>query len=196
MAAFTRWWPPTITGLASNQPIELAAEAVRQKGRVVAVGLVGLDLPRRPFYFKEAEFVVSCSYGPGRYDANYEERGHDYPPAHVRWTEQRNMRAFVDQIAAGAIDPGLLISHRFAIDDGLSAYRLIEEGNEPYLGIVLEYPEVDLEGRRETIRLRSRPMGRRVGAGCLGIFAVIFAVLVKLRHEVSYTVFTSPGNNF
>ena len=123
---------------SSNQPVELAADAVRKKGRVVAVGAVGLDLPRRPFFFKEAEFVVSCSYGPGRYDADYEERGHDYPAAYVRWTEQRNMQAFLDQIAAGAVDPAPLVSHRFSIERALEGYRLIEQGSEPYLGIVLE----------------------------------------------------------
>ena len=80
----------------SNGPIELAASAVRQKGRVVLVGVVGLELDRRPFYFKEAEFVVSCSYGPGRYDPDYEQRGHDYPAAYVRWTQQRNIQAFLD----------------------------------------------------------------------------------------------------
>ena len=69
---------------------ELAADAVRRRGRVVLVGVVGLDLPRDPFYMKEVEFTVSCSYGPGRYDADYERRGHDYPPGYVRWTEQRN----------------------------------------------------------------------------------------------------------
>src|SRR6185436_11186677 len=80
----------------SDGPVQLAAEAVRQKGRVVALGAVGLNLPRRPFYFKEAELVVSCSYGPGRYDPEYEDRSKDYPVAHVRWTEQRNLQAVLD----------------------------------------------------------------------------------------------------
>ncbi len=165
---------------SSNQPVELAADAVRQKGRVVAVGAVGLDLPRRPFFFKEAEFVVSCSYGPGRYDANYEERGHDYPAAHVRWTEQRNMQAFLDQIAAGSVDPTPLVSHRFPIERALEGYRLIEQGSEPFLGIVLEYPGVDAERRRGSIRLASPGLGRRVGIGCLGAGNFARAVLLPI----------------
>src|SRR4029079_14848746 len=101
----------------SDGPVELAGEAVRQKGRVVAVGAVGLNLPRRPYYFKEAEFVVSCSYGPGRYDPHYEERGHDYPAGHVRWTQQRNMQAFLDLLGHGRLDVSPLISHRFKIEE-------------------------------------------------------------------------------
>ncbi len=126
----------------SDKPVELAGEAVRKKGRVVAVGAVGLNLPRRPYYFKEAEFVVSCSYGPGRYDPEYEEQGHDYPAAYVRWTEQRNMQAVLDLMASGRLDASPLISHRFKIEDAEAAYDLIEKGKEPYLGILLEYPGV------------------------------------------------------
>lgn len=118
----------------SNAPISLAAAAVRKKGRVVLVGVVGLELDRRPFYFKEAEFVVSCSYGPGRYDPDYEERGHDYPAAYVRWTEQRNIQAVLELMARGKLDVRPLISHRFPIDEAPRAYDLIEGGNEPYLG--------------------------------------------------------------
>jgi len=126
----------------SDEPVEVAGETVRKKGRVVAVGAVGLNLPRRPYYFKEAEFVVSCSYGPGRYDPEYEERGHDYPPAYVRWTEQRNMQAVLDLMALKRLDPSPLISHHFKIEDAEAAYDLIEKGKEPYLGILLEYPGV------------------------------------------------------
>jgi predicted dehydrogenase/threonine dehydrogenase-like Zn-dependent dehydrogenase len=124
----------------SDSPVELAAEAVRQKGRVVALGAVGLHLPRRPFYFKEAEFVVSCSYGPGRYDPEYEDRGRDYPVGHVRWTEQRNLQAVLDLLASNRLDFSPLTSHRFKIDEAEKAYSMIEEGRERYLGIVLEYP--------------------------------------------------------
>jgi predicted dehydrogenase/threonine dehydrogenase-like Zn-dependent dehydrogenase len=151
----------------SNGPVELAAEAVRARGRVVAVGAVGLNLPRRPFYFKEAELVVSCSYGPGRYDPEYEERGHDYPAAHVRWTEQRNMQAVLDLLGAGRLDLAPLITHRFPIAEAEAAYLLIDTGGEPYLGIVLEYPEFDPAAPRR-IDLRAAPADGRVGVACLG----------------------------
>ena len=139
----------------SNSPIELAAESVRKRGRVVAVGDVSLNLPRRPFYFKEAEFVVSCSYGPGRYDAEYEERGHDYPFAYVRWTEQRNMQAVVDLMATGKLDVSPLISHRFKIESAETAYEMIEKRKEPYLAILLNYPEVSSLERRVELKPRA-----------------------------------------
>lgn len=146
----------------SNGPIELAAGAVRKRGRVVLVGVVGLELDRRPFYFKEAEFVVSCSYGPGRYDADYEQRGHDYPIAHVRWTEQRNMQAVLDLMASGKLDLSPLISHRFPIEQAEQAYRMIEEGSEPYLGIVLEYEQSQVLGVRCQVSGESEVRGDRL----------------------------------
>lgn len=126
---------------SSNGPIELACDAVRAKGRIVLVGVVGLEVPRRPMYFKEVEFVVSCSYGPGRYDPNYEERGIDYPIGHVRWTEQRNIQAVLDLLASGKLSVDHLISHRFEIEKAEEAYQMISEGSEPYVGVVLKYPE-------------------------------------------------------
>jgi predicted dehydrogenase/threonine dehydrogenase-like Zn-dependent dehydrogenase len=151
----------------SNGPVELAGETVRPKGRVVAVGAVGLTLPRRPYYFKEAEFVVSCSYGPGRYDPEYEERGHDYPATHVRWSEQRNLQAFLDLVGAGRLDLAPLITHRFPLAGAEAAYQLIESGSEPYLGIVLEHPEHTPEVSRR-LELRAEPAAGPVGIGCLG----------------------------
>ena len=164
----------------SNGPISLAAESVRKKGRVVAVGAVGLDLPRRPFYFKEAEFVVSCSYGPGRYDALYEERGLDYPAPFVRWTEQRNIETVLSLMAAGSLDVSPLITHRFAVEQAQSAYQMIEENSEPYLGIVIQYPEdqrAPLQ-KLELISLPARPDKGTIAIGCLG--AGNFARLVML----------------
>ncbi len=107
----------------SKGPMDLAANAVRTKGRIVLVGVVGLELDRRPFYFKEAEFVVSCSYGPGRYDPVYEEQGHDYPPAYARWTEQRNIQAVLDLMGSGNLDVSPLITHRFPIDTAEEGLR-------------------------------------------------------------------------
>ncbi len=162
----------------SNAPIELAAEAVRQKGRVVLVGVVGLALDRRPFYFKEAEFVVSCSYGPGRYDPNYEAGGNDYPAAYVRWTEQRNLQAVLDLMASRRLEVAPLISHRFGIEHAPQAYELIERGHEPYLGILLEYPAASPQPAAPTIQLRAAPTSGSIGVSCLG--AGNFARMVLL----------------
>ena len=142
----------------SSGPIELAAELVRKKGRVVVIGAVGMEIPRTPYYLKEAEIVVSCSYGPGRYDPLYEERGHDYPAAYVRWTEQRNLQAVLDLMGSGRLDVEPLISHRFAVTDAERAYQLIDQGNEPFLGVVLTYPG-------EITAPRSLPAPAAAGAG-------------------------------
>ena len=153
----------------SDGPVELAGEAVRQKGRVVVVGAVGLNLPRRPYYFKEAEFVISCSYGPGRYDPRYEERGQDYPAAYVRWTEARNMQAFAALLSSGKVDVAPLISHRYAIERAPDAYDLIEKNAEPYLGIVLSYPEINEHTLVRRIELKAGPPEGKVGIACLGV---------------------------
>lgn len=124
----------------SNQPVELAGEISRMKGRVVAVGMVGLDVPRDIYYRRELTLKISMSYGPGRYDPEYEERGHDYPFAYVRWTEGRNIEAFLDLIAGALVNVERLITHRFSIEDGERAYQLITgETKEPYLGVLLQY---------------------------------------------------------
>ena len=124
----------------SDEPVTVAAEISRKKGRVVATGLVGMNLPRDQYYKKEVDFRLSCSYGPGRYDPVYEEQGVDYPFGYVRWTEQRNMAAFLQLVAEGKVTPSKLVTHRFKFDDALDAYQvLVGIKKEPYLGIVLEY---------------------------------------------------------
>lgn len=130
----------------SDEPVTVAAEICRKKGRVVATGLVGMNLPRDQYYKKEIDFRLSCSYGPGRYDPVYEEQGIDYPFGYVRWTEQRNMAAFLQLVAEGKLHPGKLITHRFKFDDALDAYAVLlglEGRREPYLGIVLEYADAN-----------------------------------------------------
>ncbi len=130
----------------SNDPIELAGELVRDKGVVVAVGAVGLNVPRNIYYHKEAAFLISRSYGPGRYDAQYEEQGVDYPFGYVRWTEGRNLEAVVKLIADGKLLINKLISHRFEINDGVKAYETITgKTDDPFLGVVLQYPQLDNE---------------------------------------------------
>lgn len=124
----------------SNDPVALAGEVARDRGMVVAVGLVGMEIPRKLYYEKELTFRVSRSYGPGRYDTNYEEKGHDYPIGYVRWTEQRNMEAFVQLVAEGKVNVKPLITHRFPIEEATKAYDLITgKTKEPSLGILLTY---------------------------------------------------------
>ena len=109
----------------SDEPMHQAAQMCRRRGRIVLVGVVGLKLSRADFYEKELSFQVSCSYGPGRYDADYEQRGNDYPVGFVRWTEQRNFEAMLDMMADGRVNPDPLVSHRFSIDYAVDAYGLI-----------------------------------------------------------------------
>jgi polar amino acid transport system substrate-binding protein len=134
-------------GTTSNAPIELAGQLVRDRGRVVVVGAVKMDVPRSPYYEKEVEIRFSRSYGPGRYDPSYEEAGHDYPIGYVRWTEQRNMAAFLDLVASGRVRIAPLISHRFPVDEAPKAYDVVlgKTGEEP-IGVVLEYPVESPDG--------------------------------------------------
>jgi predicted dehydrogenase/threonine dehydrogenase-like Zn-dependent dehydrogenase len=162
---------------ASDQPIELAGEMSRLKGRVVAVGLVGLNIPRKIYYERELTLKVSMSYGPGRYDPEYEERGHDYPFAYVRWTEGRNIEAFLDLVAEGNVRVAPLVTHRFSIEDGELAYNLIAgETREPYLGVVLNY-ETERELER-SIERRPRVAAPRAGAQQAGTAAAAAAAAV------------------
>ena len=109
----------------SNQPVELAIQCARKRGTVVAVGAVGMNIPRSPFYEKEISFRMSCSYGPGRYDSDYEENGQDYPLGYVRWTENRNMEAVLDMMAQRKLNVAPLITHRIPVEQGLRAYDII-----------------------------------------------------------------------
>ena len=142
----------------SNQPIELAGRCSRLKGRVVAVGLVGMDVPRELYYERELTLKVSMSYGPGRYDAEYEERGHDYPFPYVRWTEARNVEAFLDLVAVGSVRVAHLITHRFPIEQGAHAYDLIAgDTHEPHLGVLLTYPHERALATRVELATTQRP---------------------------------------
>ncbi|HXT62293.1 MAG TPA: bi-domain-containing oxidoreductase [Pyrinomonadaceae bacterium] len=154
---------------SSNEPVELAGEISRAKGRVIVVGAVGLNLPRKPYYDRELTFRISMSYGPGRYDRNYEERGHDYPFSYVRWTEGRNIEAFLDLVSSGRIKIDPLITHRFKIEDGEDAYELIT-GDQPYLGVLLQYDTTrQLEPRIELPqKTRTAAAAKTVRLGVIG----------------------------
>lgn len=163
---------------ASNEPIEIAAEACRRKGRIVLVGVVGLNIPRPPFFKKELEFTVSYATGPGSHDPVYEEKGIDYPLGHVRWTAQRNMQAVLDLMAAGKLPVERLTSHRFPVDRASEAYELITARKEPFLGIVIEYGDQP-DAPKHTLRLKAAP----AVSGALGVSLIgagNFARLVML----------------
>lgn len=161
-------------GTESNEPIELAGLITREKGKVVVVGAVKMDIPRGPFYNKEIEVVISKSYGPGRYDPKYEEQGIDYPYGYVRWTENRNMQAVVDLISQGRLNFKSLITHKFQIDDFQKAYDLIlGKTKEFYRGILFEYPqEITFEKRIFVTDKKQKPITDiRVGFIGAGSFA-------------------------
>ena len=157
----------------SNKPIHQAALMCRQRGRIVSVGVAGLELSRDDFFKKEITFQVSASYGPGRYDPNYEEKGYDYPVGFVRWTEQRNFEAVLDMMAAGSLNVKPLISHRFSINEAVNAYDLMI-GDETTLGILLNYPgfevnkdsrSVDLKSHRNSTNCSANPCVSFIGSG-------------------------------
>jgi predicted dehydrogenase/threonine dehydrogenase-like Zn-dependent dehydrogenase len=158
----------------SNDPIELAGELVRDKGVVVAVGAVGMNVPRNIYYHKEAAFLISRSYGPGRYDNQYEEQGVDYPYGYVRWTEGRNLEAIVKLIADGKMQINKLISHRYEIKDGVKAYETITgKTEEPFLGVVIHYPktenELDVSSKTFVPVFKgANPVAKEVNIGVLG----------------------------
>ena len=143
----------------SNEPVELAARVSRLKGRVIVVGMTGMNIPRAPFFSRELKLVISMSYGPGRYDPEYEERGHDYPLPYVRWTEKRNIESFLELIGDGRINVERLTTHRFPIAEADRAYQLISgELREPNLGVVLNYdPEAEV--------IRKVPLGAATPVG-------------------------------
>ena len=160
----------------SDEPVQQAAQMCRKRGRIVLVGVAGLQLNRADFYEKELSFQVSCSYGPGRYDSSYEDKAQDYPIGFVRWTAARNQRAILELIDADHLDVEPLISHRFPIDQAKSAYDLLV-GGDPSLGIILDYPPSETSApNQHVVHLRpasprSQPIGHRpvrlgfIGAG-------------------------------
>ena len=156
---------------SSNDPVELAGEIARDRAKVVAVGAVGLEIPRNVYYAKELEVLVSRSYGPGRYDPRFEEGGVDYPISYVRWTETRNMEAFLDLLAAKKLDVSPLITHRIPIEEGQKAYELIT-GKEPYLGVLLTYGDNTLPRDNRIPNKKAPPVrvvpGEILALGVLG----------------------------
>lgn len=159
---------------SSEEPMNMALKLAKKKGRIVVVGAVPMNVPRSPFYEKELELTISCSYGPGRYDNYYEELGIDYPSAYVRWTENRNMEAFIDLIASKKMDVNSLTTHTYDISEGDKAYELITgKVQEHYIGILLRYPERE-NANSKTLNLNKEYQPKSsvkvgfIGAGVFG----------------------------
>lgn len=187
----------------SNQPVELAIQCARKRGTVVAVGSVGMDIPRSPFYEKEINFRMSCSYGPGRYDPDYEERGQDYPLGFVRWTENRNMEAVLDMMAQRKLNVGALITHRIPVQESLRSYDIITgKVQESYLGILIQYSATS-EPTAVSRRIDLRPLdrtgsGSRVVLGFIGAGnftqSMLLPPLMKLAPRMRGVTTTKPVN--
>jgi len=183
----------------SSEPMSQAANMLRQRGRIVLVGVVGLELSRAELYEKEISFQVSCSYGPGRYDPNYEEDGNDYPIGFVRWTEQRNFEAILDMLSEGTLNVENLISHRFEFGDAITAYSQLDESGS--LGILLNYNDVEIFPESNEVPLKkSVPLqpGQTVVCGFLGAGNYASRVLIpafKKTNTRLQTLVTSGGLN-
>lgn len=189
---------------SSSDPVELAAQLARDRAVVAAVGLVGMNVPRNAYYEKELDLRISRSYGPGRYDATYETDGVDYPVGYVRWTEQRNMEAFLGLIAQGKVQPSALVTHRFPLEEAEQAYEIITgEQKQPYMGVLLQYATQPSLARKVGVPssrgvIRPAPGVPRVGVIGAGSFAkgVLIPRLRDLKDEVSLTgVATGSGPN-
>lgn len=183
----------------SDEVMHQSAEMCRKLGRIVLVGVVGLNLRRDDFFKKEITFQVSASYGPGRYDSFYEEEGNDYPVGYVRWTEQRNFEAVLDMMSAGSLDVKPLITHRYDIENAIEAYTLLDSPDA--LGIVLNYPnksqelltnsKVELASQKSEIIKPNTPCVGFIGAGNYASRTLIPAF--KEAGAVLDTLVTSGG---
>lgn len=162
----------------SSEPINTAAAISRMKGRVVVVGMVGMELDREPFYKRELDLRLSMSYGPGRYDSRYEIDGQDYPFGYVRWTEQRNMQAFLELVAAQRVTPKALVTHRFPIAEAERAYQIVT-GDEPHLGILLTYPEQEGALPIRRVMLEKLAPAAAAGRAALGVGFIGFGNYAK-----------------
>jgi predicted dehydrogenase/NADPH:quinone reductase-like Zn-dependent oxidoreductase len=167
----------------SAEPVEFAVSAARDRARIVVVGDVRTDFPRNACYEKELSIVYARSYGPGRHDPAYEEQGHDYPRAYVPWTAQRNIAAFLDLLAHRQIALAPLITHRLPIAEAARAYDIVS-GNEPSLGVVIEYPVAETAPQR-TVELRAREPRQAGTLGVSWIGAGSYAVTSLVPHVVA-----------
>lgn len=184
----------------SNDPVTQAARMSRKRGRIILVGVIGLELSRADFYEKELTFQVSCSYGPGRYDPNYEEQGNDYPLAFVRWTEQRNFEAILDMMSGGQIDVKPLITHRFKFENASDAYELLTT-DKTALGILLQFESESSKRHSKIVSIHQVPSTYKKNepvVGFIGAGNYASRVLIPAFKEAGaqfHSISTSGGIN-
>ena len=185
----------------SDDPVQLAGKIGCEKARVVAVGAVGMDIPRRDYFEKEMGLIVSRSYGPGRYDPDFEEKGHDYPYSYVRWTAGRNLQSFINLLADG-MQVEKYISHKFNIENAEAAYSLITgKEKEEFLGVLLEYPAIEIDlakARKINVSQKKDGVGKvKLGVLGAGNFAstVLFPILKKNTDIELVGVSSASGTN-
>ncbi|MBN1552988.1 bi-domain-containing oxidoreductase, partial [bacterium] len=182
----------------SNDIIHQSALACRKRGRIILVGVVGLEIQRADFYEKELRFQVSCSYGPGRYDERYEKQGVDYPIGFVRWTEQRNFQAVLELMCQGMLYPEQLITSRFPIGDAVKAYETLQTDSNA-LGVLLTYPKASADTFRRVIKISTQtPKAVPLTLGIIGAgsFAgnVFLPELVKTSARIKTIADLNPAN--
>ncbi len=183
----------------SNDPVELAGAIARDRAKIVATGAVGLTFPRKVYFEKELSFINSRSYGPGRYDPNYEENGQDYPIGYVRWTEGRNFQAVVEMLAAGKLQVAGLVTHRYPIEQAAKAYKIITgKTKEPFLGVLLTYEgsASEAQSTKITFVTQSMPGTGQVKLGVLGAGLYANATLlpaIKKIKEIERVAISSSG---
>jgi predicted dehydrogenase/threonine dehydrogenase-like Zn-dependent dehydrogenase len=181
---------------SSLDPVELAGALCRRKGKVIIVGAVPTGFSRENYYKKELDLRMSSSYGPGRYDLNYEEKGIDYPIGYVRWTENRNMQAYIDLLSQGKLDMNKIITHSFPLIDAPDAYNLILEKTEHFSGILIEFDKS--KELRDTIIIDNKDISKgpaRIGFIGAGSFAQNI-LLPRMKHLCTLVgVATAHGNN-
>jgi polar amino acid transport system substrate-binding protein len=183
---------------SSSEPLQLAMEGTRQRGSVVIVGAIGMNLERQPFYKKEIDLKIACSYGPGRYDAQYEDLGNDYPFAFVRWTENRNMQAVIDLLAAKKLNFNSLTTHTFKASEAEKAYQMITSNSEPFIGILLDFENEKSKLTRITKQSELKPTSDvKIGFIGLGQFAQNYLVppLKKLNVDFVTVANSTPINS-
>ncbi len=182
-------------GTSSLDPVNFAGEIARRKGKVVIVGAVPTGFDRPNYYKKELELLMSSSYGPGRYDIGYEEKGIDYPAGYVRWTENRNMQSYIDLLASKKLDINKIISHTFPLDNAPEAYNMILSKSEHFSGILIEY-ELKSELKKDVVLSSTSQLPAKANVAFIG--AGNFAqniLLPRLKGRCNFTgIATAHGN--